>query len=78
MANTHWFEVELNEGVVEQHFLTSLGAKRYCSKTFSDDVSVVYSINFVKKSVDGTLIKQRLYYPQSAFGGIGAKWVRAV
>lgn len=45
MAAGHWFEIELNNGtVVQKRFMSSLGAKRYCSRYYVNDAAFV---NFV-------------------------------
>lgn len=75
MAKTHWFEVKLVDGSsIDQRFLTSLGAKRYCSSLLSEEQrDQLASINFVKIDSDSTVVEDRVLYVR-----LLDKWHRSV
>ena len=75
MAKFHWFEIKLNDSTaIDRHFLTSLGAKRYCSSLLTEEQrDQIASINFVKIDCDSNVIEDRAVYVR-----LLGKWHRSV
>ena len=75
MAKFHWFEIKLNDGTaVDHHFLTSLGAKRYCSSLLTEEQrNQVASINFVKIDSESNVVEDRAVSVR-----LLGKWQRSV
>ena len=74
MAKFHWFEIKLNDGTaIDRRFLTTLGAKRYCSSLTEEQRNQVASINFVKIDGETNVVKDRAVSVR-----LLGKWQRSV